>query len=103
MENIKVLIADDNAKMRNLLQNILKSERDITVVGCAEDGEEAVDLIRKTEPDVVLLDVIMPKLDGLGVLEVISQDPSSHKSPTAIMITAVGQEKITEKALNELK
>jgi two-component system response regulator (stage 0 sporulation protein A) len=98
MENIKVLIADDNDKMRGLLLNILKGERDITVVGCAEDGEEAVELIRKTEPDVILLDVIMPKLDGLGVLEAISQDPTIRKAPTAIMITAVGQEKITEKA-----
>ena len=55
-------------------------------------------MIKAKEPDVVLLDIVMPKLDGLGVLDRVSQDTSIKKHPAFIMISAIGQEKITEDA-----
>ena len=64
----------------------------------ARDGEEAYHVIKAKEPDVVLLDIVMPKLDGLGVLDRVSQDTSIKKHPAFIMISAIGQEKITEDA-----
>ncbi|WP_132280752.1 sporulation transcription factor Spo0A [Natranaerovirga hydrolytica] len=100
MSRIKVAIVDDNEKMCYLLEEILKSEDDIEVVGKAHNGVEGVKLIKSKEPDVVLLDIIMPQLDGLGVLESVIKDDQVEKAPVFIMITAIGQERITENALN---
>ncbi len=93
-------IADDNEKMVQLLGDIVKSDRELNVVGTAKDGVEACELIREKEPDVVLLDIVMPKLDGLGVLTKINNDRSLKKHPAFIIISAIGQEKITEDAFN---
>ena len=68
------------------------------VVGIAKDGNEAIDMIMANKPDVVLLDVIMPHLDGLGVLEKVN-DLDISKKPVSIMLSAVGQDKITQKAI----
>ena len=65
----------------------------------AKDGNEAVDMIKNAVPDVVLLDVIMPHLDGLGVLENINEIKKDNK-PMCIMLSAVGQDKITQQAIN---
>ncbi len=64
----------------------------------AKDGNEAVDMIKNAIPDVVLLDVIMPHLDGLGVLENIN-GMEKDKKPMCIMLSAVGQDKITQQAI----
>ena len=98
MEKLQVAIADDNERIVQLLENIVESDKDLEVVGKAENGEEIVDIIRQKEPDVVLLDIIMPKMDGLGVMQKIRQDDSLKKRPAFIVITAVGQEKVTEDA-----
>ena len=58
-------------------------------------------IIKEKNPDVVLLDLIMPKMDGLTVMDQINQDKSVSKRPYFIVITAVGQEKITEDAFNK--
>ena len=100
MEKLNVAIADDNEKMLRLLGKIIDSEEDCNVVGTARDGEEAYNVIKTKEPDVVLLDIVMPKLDGLGVLDRVNHDKSIKKHPTFIMISAIGQEKITEDAFN---
>lgn len=96
---IKVVIADDNVDFVNTLTGYLQKEEDIEVVGVARDGEEACELIRMNEPDIAILDVIMPHLDGLGVLEKL-QTMSISKMPMCIMLSAVGQDKITQKAIN---
>lgn len=57
-------------------------------------------IIRNKQPDVVLLDLIMPKMDGLTVMEKINQDKNVQKRPDFIVVTAVGQERITEDAFN---
>ena len=71
-EKISVLIADDNPDFSQTLASYLESQDDMEVIGMAKDGTEAIDMIANTIPDVVLLDVIMPHLDGIGVLERIN-------------------------------
>ena len=96
-DKITVLIADDNNDFAMTLVEYLEKENDMEVIGIAKDGKEACDMILNTAPDVVLLDVIMPYLDGLGVLEKI-QAENMTKKPIFIMVSAVGQTKITQKA-----
>ena len=67
-EKISVLIADDNQDFSCTLSNYINAQNDMEVIGMAKDGNEAIDIIANTTPDVVLLDLIMPHLDGLGVL-----------------------------------
>ena len=97
-EKIKILIADDNAEFTNTLKGYLEKEEDMEIVGVAKDGNEAFELIKNFHPDVALLDVIMPHLDGLGVLEKLQQE--SIEQPICIMLSAVGQDKITQKAIS---
>ncbi|MDD6194691.1 MAG: sporulation transcription factor Spo0A [Lachnospiraceae bacterium] len=98
MEKLNVVIADDDELMVQLLDAIVQSDEDLSVVGVAKDGEEAVRLIKEKEPDVMLLDVVMPKMDGLGVLESVNHDTTIHKVPNFIMISAVGRQEVTEDA-----
>jgi DNA-binding NarL/FixJ family response regulator len=63
--SITVLLADDHAMVRDGLKLLLESQRDITVVGLASNGREAIQLARKNAPDVVLLDIAMPELNGI--------------------------------------
>lgn len=98
-EKIRVLIADDNIEFAITLNGYLEKEEEMEVIGMAKDGNEAYDMILEKEPDVVLLDVIMPHLDGLGVLEKL-RDTQVTKMPLCIMLSAVGQDKITQKAIN---
>jgi len=98
-EKISVLVADDNMDFAMTLVNYLEKEEDMEVIGIAKDGKEACDIIINTQPDVVLLDVIMPYLDGIGVLEKIS-DTNLKKRPIFIMLSAVGQVKITRQAIS---
>ena len=98
-DKVKVMIADDNPDFVNTLISHLEKEEDLEVVGIARDGKEAVDLIIQQRPDIALLDVIMPHLDGLGVLEALSAI-KLEKMPMCIMLSAVGQDKVTQKAIN---
>lgn len=95
-EKISVLIADDNQEFSHTLTNYINAQEDIEVIGTAKDGNEAIDMINSKNPDVVLLDVIMPHLDGLGVLERVR---TMTNKPICIMLSAVGQDKITQKAI----
>lgn len=84
-EQIKVLIVDDSAFARSLISKRLEADPQFTVVGIARDGLEAVEQVKALRPDVVTLDVTMPRLDGLGALERIMAD-----SPTpVVMLSAV--------------
>ena len=98
-EKITVLISDDNNEFATTLANYLEKDEDMQVVGMAKDGEEALSIISTLKPDVVLLDVIMPHLDGLGVLERLSS-MRLEKRPICIMLSAVGQDKITQRAVS---
>lgn len=98
MEKLNVAIADDNERIVDLLDHIISNDSELQVVGKAGNGEELYEIIKTKEPDVVLLDIIMPKVDGLAVMERINMDKEMKKHPAFIVISAVGQEKITEDA-----
>ncbi|MGM9936574.1 MAG: sporulation transcription factor Spo0A [Candidatus Ornithomonoglobus sp.] len=87
MENVSVLIVDDDEKYAKELEDYFKSTNDIDCAGIAADGVEAMGMIEETKPDVVLLDAILPKLDGIGVLRRISSS-DMKKKPIFIMNTA---------------
>ena len=95
---ITVLIADDNQEFSQTLASYIEKEDDMKVVGITRDGEDAVRKVKEMKPDVVLLDVIMPHLDGLGVLEKININ-RLEINPICIKLSAVGQDKITQKAI----
>ncbi len=97
MEKLNIAIADDNERMVQLLDHIVSSDEELEVVGKAGNGEELIEIIREKKPDVVLLDIIMPKLDGLTVMDRVNHD-QSLKRPAFIVISAVSQEKMTEDA-----
>ena len=96
MNKFQILVVEDDVPVQNLITTTLKAHdyRFIT----ASAGEEAVMKAATHNPDVVLLDIIMPKVDGLTVMERVNADKSMKKHPSFIVITAVGQEKITEDA-----
>ena len=98
-KKITVLIADDNSDFSATLANYINAEEELELIGVTRDGVEAYDAIKNAKPDIVLLDVIMPRLDGLGVLEKINEN-DLEKMPMCIMLSAVGQDKITQKAIN---
>ncbi|WP_455716126.1 sporulation transcription factor Spo0A [Anaerosporobacter sp.] len=98
MGKITVAIVDDNERIVNLLETILKEDDDVEVVGKADNGIDALTIIKEKAPDVVLLDLIMPKLDGLGVLEKVKHNSEFKKTPAFIVVTAIGQEGVTENA-----
>ena len=97
---LNVVVADDNDRIVSLLSDLLSTDEDINIVGTAKNGQEAYDVIRKEKPDVVLLDIIMPKLDGLSVMDKINKDDTLDKHPTFVVMSAVGQEAITEDAFS---
>ena len=99
-KKLNVAIADDNEKMVEVLGQIIEEDKDLELVGKAHNGEEICNIIREKEPDVVVLDIIMPKMDGLAVMEKFANDKSLKKIPSFIVVSAVGQERITENAFN---
>lgn len=101
MEKLNVAIVDDNEKIRTLLGEIVSKDKDLQLVATASDGEEACKMIKEKQPDVVLLDIIMPRLDGLGVLDRINNDKEIRKNPSFIMVSAIGRDDITEKAFSK--
>lgn len=98
-KKIKIVIADDNKEFCSILSEYLRKQDDLDVVGIAKDGLEALKLISQENPDVLVLDIIMPHLDGLGVLERLNSMDITN-IPKIIVLSAVGQDKITQRAIN---
>ncbi|MCK9923207.1 response regulator transcription factor [Frankia sp. AgPm24] len=84
---IRVVIADDQPLVRLGLRVLLETEDDLTLVGEAENGQAAVDVVRATRPDVVLLDIRMPVLDGLAALRAIVAEPALAATRVIIVTT----------------
>jgi len=79
---IRILIADDHTVLREGMRNLLEQEKDFEVVGEASDGEEAVKLGSELKPDVIIMDIVMPKLSGIEATRLIKQASPS----TAVLI-----------------
>ncbi len=96
---VKIVIADDNRDFRVILKDFLSSKKVFEVAGMADDGLKAIEKIEKLEPDILILDIIMPHLDGLGVLEKMHK-MNLRKFPKVVVLSAVGHDKITQKAIH---
>lgn len=94
---IKVLIADDNEDIGNLLKEYLDNDTELRVVGIAKNGNEALHMVSEKTPDILLLDIIMPELDGLGVLEKLK---THAEKPITIVYSAISHDKVTNTAMN---
>ncbi|WP_204524713.1 sporulation transcription factor Spo0A [Litchfieldia alkalitelluris] len=99
LKKIKVCIVDDNKELVNLLEEYVSSQEDMEVLGVAYNGQDCLNLLQDQQPDVLLLDIIMPHLDGLAVLEKL-REMSLEQMPNVIMLTAFGQEDVTKKAVD---
>jgi DNA-binding NarL/FixJ family response regulator len=84
---IRVLVADDQAAVRDGFAAIVDAQPGMTVVGRADTGRAAIDLARRTFPDVVLMDVRMPKLDGLEATRIICADPTLQRTHVLVLTT----------------
>jgi DNA-binding response OmpR family regulator len=92
---MKIVLVEDDKFFHNFYAAKLKEKGfDVDV---ASDGEEGLALIKKTKPNIILLDLIMPKKDGFEVLEALSKDPELNKIPVLVFST-LGQEKDIERA-----
>jgi DNA-binding NarL/FixJ family response regulator len=93
---IRVLIADDQALVRAGIRSLLAIAKDLEVVAEAGDGEAALKAIEEQQPDVVLLDLQMPKLDGLGVLEALSKRADA---PPCLVLTTFDDDELVLKGI----
>ncbi|WP_322752785.1 response regulator transcription factor [Frankia sp. Cas3] len=84
---IRVLIADDQPLIRLGLRVLIETEDDLELVGEADDGRAALDLVRRARPDVALLDIRMPVLDGLSALRAITEDPDLAHTRVVMVTT----------------
>jgi DNA-binding NarL/FixJ family response regulator len=91
---IRILIADDHAIFRDGLKKLLESEPDFTVVGEAGDGAEAIKLAQKLKPDILLLDLAMPRMPGMLALRELTTTAAPVR--TIVLSAAVGKEQIVE-------
>ena len=78
---IRVLLADDHKILRQGLAGLLREEKDIELVGEACDGLMAVEMARRLRPDVVVMDISMPRLNGIEATRIINQDPRTKEVP----------------------
>ncbi|MEL7564200.1 MAG: sporulation transcription factor Spo0A [Dehalobacterium sp.] len=97
-DRIKALIADDNRDFCEILKDYFMEQEDFQLCGIAYNGVEALEMVEQLEPDILVLDIIMPHLDGIGVLEKLGSMSVSHK-PKVIILTALGQESMTQRAV----
>ncbi|HYG94271.1 MAG TPA: response regulator transcription factor [Nocardioides sp.] len=94
---IRVLLADDDALVRSGLRALLDAEEDLTVVGEAADGREAVERARSLQPEVVLMDVRMPRLDGVSATREIV---SWSRRPRILVLTTFDLDEVVDDALD---
>lgn len=94
--SIKVLVADDQSLIRSGLRAIIESEPDMQVVGEASDGAEAVEAVRRLRPDVALMDIRMPHLDGVAATRALLRGPAPVPTRILILTTFHLDEYVTE-------
>jgi two-component system, response regulator, stage 0 sporulation protein A len=97
-EKIRVLVADDNSQLRNMISEYIGMQDFAEIVGEAGNGVEAIEKLQELQPDVIILDLIMPMLDGIGVLE--KMPDLKIRKPRVIVISAIGYESIVQEAMD---
>jgi two-component system response regulator (stage 0 sporulation protein A) len=95
---IKIMIVDDNRDFCEILKEYFDGLEDCVVSGVAYHGLQALEMLTEELPDVIILDLIMPHLDGIGVLEKLSLEYGESR-PKVIILTAFGQEAMTKRAV----
>ena len=95
---VRVLLADDNREYAAIVEEYLRACPQLSLVGVAHDGIDALELIQATQPDVLVLDMVMPRLDGIGVLDRL-RELTLKIEPRVIVLTALGQEDMTRRTL----
>lgn len=100
MNGLNVAIADHNDQIRAALASQMQSDSELHLVGTAKDGFEAYNLIKQKEPDVMVIDLVMPRFDGLSVLDRAKSDSSITKVPKFLVLTSINNERIINDAFN---
>ena len=98
-DKIKVLLVDYNQETRENMEKYLAKQSDVEVVASVEDGMAACEGIIKTNPDVVITDLIMPKLDGIGIIEKMNQENLEQK-PAFIVTSSIAKENVMRKVMS---
>lgn len=98
MAELSVAIVDDNPMVLDTLDEMINHEDGLSVIGKAANGEDAVHMIMDKTPDVVVLDLIMPRIDGISVIERVKKEKSDPKNPAFIFLSAVGGEQMAKEA-----
>ena len=101
MNKLNVAIADDNERVIQSLSEVIEKDENMHLIGKSTNGKDFYELIRQKQPDVVLVDLIMPKLDGLMVIHKVNQDDSIKKKPEFLVMSAAGSERLTEDAFRQ--
>lgn len=99
MEKVTICIVDDNKELVEIMQDYLNEQENIEVIGTAYNGMECLELLSEVHPDIVILDLIMPHMDGLTVLKQLRKN-EQMKGTQFIMLTAFGQEEVMRQALD---
>ncbi|MBQ8619224.1 MAG: sporulation transcription factor Spo0A [Clostridia bacterium] len=99
MDKVRVVVADDNLQLQGMIVEYLGQQTGIEVVGAASNGVEAVRLVQEAAPDVLICDMIMPQMDGYGVLSQLSSMKLA-KYPGVIALTALGRDDFITRAIN---
>ena len=99
MDTVRIVVADDNLQLRNMITEYLGQQSGMEVVGAATNGLETLELVQEKLPDVLICDMIMPKMDGYAVLEQLSA-MKLEKRPGVIVLTALGRDDFIARAIN---
>jgi len=95
-DKIRVVLADNNRELCKVLAEHIEIQTDIELVGIAYDGLQAIELIQKFQPDLLILDITMPYLDGIGVMERLAE---LNEAPKVIVLTAFEQESMVQRLI----
>lgn len=95
---IRVMLADDNRTFCDQMKEFLELQGDIEVLGVAYNGEMLLEMLEEQKPDSIVLDVVMPKIDGLGVLEAINLKAESER-PNVVVLSGLGQEDMMHRTI----
>lgn len=97
LKKVKICLVDDNEELVHMMVEYFEGQKDFEIVGVAHNGKDSLDIIADNEPDVVILDIIMPHMDGLAVLKEMQELELTNRTQV-IMLTAFGQEDVMKKA-----